>query len=521
MNPRVPEPVMGKEDKGNTAESVSATKAKTKSKSKKSHGGKAKASPEKETSDAPKVEAKVKLAKDKATSPSETKKPKSKDSSKKVSKVEEPSVQVPPASSSSPSNAKPAKKKGSISKTKSAKKTGSISNAPPTGECSAPPEQDPQPEQAAKEEGLNEPTESFTDAFAEMGIPLPDQAEEPDTLSQAQFLVKKVQVMLHAQLGSVEKGVISDYVTDLGNLVTKIALEKATLVCERDRLLQEVIELKAKPSSYAEAVKVKATEAAPSQRTEGPKRPKRPTKEHVLLIYPKGKKKGGDSIVKRLNDLDPTKLDIHPLGTKKIAGGLLVRLDSETGVDRLESAIKEKEDLTDVWEVRRPKLRKPRVIIYDIPLDLPREELLRQVCTQRGILESQVRVLFSIPREHVAHWVLETDPSVFPQLKGSKLLIGWTRVKVSEHLRPTQCFKCGRFGHISTNCPSKEYCLHCSTRTHSTSECREKKLKCANCAFNNEKFGIGVNQNHSMIDPRCPYRVWEEKQLQKRIDYGY
>ena len=68
-----------------------------------------------------------------------------------------------------------------------------------------------------------------------MGIPLPGQAEEPDILCQAEILVKKVQVMLHAKLGDIEKGVISEYVMDLGNMVTKMALEKATLVCEQDR----------------------------------------------------------------------------------------------------------------------------------------------------------------------------------------------------------------------------------------------------------------------------------------------
>ena len=167
-----------------------------------------------------------------------------------------------------------------------------------------------------------------------------------------------------------------------------------------------------------EAVKVNATPAAPSHRTAGQNRSKPPTKEHVLLIYLKGKKKGGDSVLKRLNNLDPTKLEITPMGTKKIAGGLLVRLDSETGVNKLESAIKERDELAEIWEARRPKLRKSRVIIYDIPKDTPREELLKQVCAQCDILESQVRVLFLIPREHVSHWVLETDPSVFSQLKG-------------------------------------------------------------------------------------------------------
>ena len=75
--------------------------------------------------------------------------------------------------------------------------------------------------------------------------------------------MKKVQEIKHAPLGDIEKSVLAEHVSHLVNLVIKIALEKATLVCERDRLLQEVIELKARPSSYAEAVKAKATRQHP------------------------------------------------------------------------------------------------------------------------------------------------------------------------------------------------------------------------------------------------------------------
>ena len=298
-------------------------------------------------------------------------------------------------------SSKSAKKTGSTKSVNSEKKNNSASNATvnktdgversvPTGESSAPPEQAPPTSLCAGDEVLNESADSLSTAFAKMGIPSPDLSSNDDLLGRAQELVKKVQVMLHTTLGNIERGVVEDLVQDLGNMVTQIALEKTKVECERDSLLHEVLQYRAKPNTYAEAAKADARTVDPSPRTAGKTRTKGPSKEHVLLIYPKGKKGGSGSVEKRLKSLDPAKLNVNPMGTKKVAGGLLVRLDLAAGADNLETAIRNNEELMDVWEVRRPKLRKPQIIVYDVPNDIKKEEVLQQVCAQGDVLDSQV-----------------------------------------------------------------------------------------------------------------------------------
>ena len=59
-----------------------------------------------------------------------------------------------------------------------------------------------------------------------MGIPSLDLDSSDDPQVKAQELVKKVQIMLHAKLGVIEKGVVADLVLDLGNFVNPNRLEE-------------------------------------------------------------------------------------------------------------------------------------------------------------------------------------------------------------------------------------------------------------------------------------------------------
>ena len=48
------------------------------------------------------------------------------------------------------------------------------------------------------------------------------------------------------------------------------------------------------------------------------------------------------------------------------------------------------------------------------------------------------------------------------------------------HQRPTQCLKCGQFGHITKFCRAEQACGRCSGK-HRTDECSEGVRKCSNC----------------------------------------
>ena len=79
--------------------------------------------------------------------------------------------------------------------------------------------------------------------------------------------------------------------------------------CERDSLLHKILQCRARLNTYAEAAKVNARTAETSPGTLGKTHSKGSLKEHMLLIYPKGKKGKGGSVEKWLKSLDQAKLN--------------------------------------------------------------------------------------------------------------------------------------------------------------------------------------------------------------------
>ena len=55
--------------------------------------------------------------------------------------------------------------------------------------------------------------------------------------------------------------------------------------------------------------------------------------------------------------------------------------------------------------------------------------------------------------------------------------------------KPTICYKCSQFGHISNNCSNTPKCLKCSDN-HELKECKESKKHCPSC--NGEHFGNDI-----------------------------
>ncbi|XP_064463501.1 uncharacterized protein LOC135374476 [Ornithodoros turicata] len=77
--------------------------------------------------------------------------------------------------------------------------------------------------------------------------------------------------------------------------------------------------------------------------------------------------------------------------------------------------------------------------------------------------------------------------------------IGTVKFLVSEYKpKPTQCFKCARFGHVNATCTRAQTCMRCAGN-HDISACiEENTLKCQNCG-----------KAHSTLDNACPVKQLE------------
>lgn len=79
--------------------------------------------------------------------------------------------------------------------------------------------------------------------------------------------------------------------------------------------------------------------------------------------------------------------------------------------------------------------------------------------------------------------------------------IGWTSVRVELlRVRPIQCHKCWRIGHVREQCKSdKNYsgrCFKCGMTGHTAPKC-QNKAKCILC------IDMGMNGDHRMGSARC------------------
>lgn len=97
-----------------------------------------------------------------------------------------------------------------------------------------------------------------------------------------------------------------------------------------------------------------------------------------------------------------------------------------------------------------------------------------------GKASESVRVIFCAARPHLVH-------------------IGSVKCPVSDfRARPTQCFKCGRFGHLGVSCTNAAKCLKCAG-DHDANMCDEgNAVKCSNCGL-----------SHSALDRTCRVKQLE------------
>lgn len=379
------------------------------------------------------------------------------------------------------------------------------------------------------------PSEKST-TMSDLGIPrvkegTPERERLPDRRLDAKNLISKIRVMLLAKPKAIEKGVISEDLDELYELFVQQSMALAQAYKEIDQYT--LLVAKDDYTTFAEVTRTSVPEeqkrdkSKPTPEKKGKTRTPIPVTDHVLLIYPKDKKEKSRSVDKRLTQaISPRDLRIEVKGKKPVSsGGLCVRLSKKEEVEILERAIKENEALKDTVQCTVPKLRNPRFIVYDVPNDINGSDVIEAAAAQAGVECDEIKVKFPLKGKDYTNWVLESTPSAFRPIKSlSKVVIGWNRSKITEYIRPTQCFKCGRYGHIGKNCVNRDICLECGNSKKKKKACSEGKCTrhCSNCEHVNQFYPEQqrVNTDHSSLDPRCPTRALEIAKLRKRTNYG-
>ncbi|GBO09324.1 hypothetical protein AVEN_2999-1, partial [Araneus ventricosus] len=301
---------------------------------------------------------------------------------------------------------------------------------------------------------------------------------------------------------------LNEQAAEIGTLQAKIALleakapeflslkeQVAALKTENAALVQKIAQI---PTAQAPALPQpqSSSSAAPSYANALKRIPPSKRKaKNISLVFAKDKDTSSEEVKETLlKALAPSKIKTGIRNVKKLAkGGVAIECDTAKGTESILQEINSNEKLRSAFEAKMPAKRLPRLIIYDVDETVDKTEFINILVNQNnGIKEQDIKSSFKLKSRQAgkSHWVIEAHPKAFHSLlRRRKIYFEWHMLSLREFLRPTRCYKCNRFGHISTNCQNAETCPQCGEEGHKQPDCKSE-AKCINCTEANMKFKL-------------------------------
>ena len=189
-------------------------------------------------------------------------------------------------------------------------------------------------------------------------------------------------------------------------------------------------------------------------------------------------------------------------------GRVLIEVGSVDETKLLSADINSK--CCEALEANVPILRKPRLIICNIPQDMTVEGFEETLLTQnpelgRKPVEVAIKFVFSTKRGE-KYMVFEVGPETRKKLLLSKLKMGWLMCWAGEYLVAKRCYKCSRYKHKYHDCKGEGTCPLCAGG-HSLKDCKtpSNQHTYINCMNYNRHNNEGkVCENHSSLSKNCP-----------------
>ena len=101
-----------------------------------------------------------------------------------------------------------------------------------------------------------------------------------------------------------------------------------------------------------------------------------------------------------------------------------------------------------------------------------------------------------------------------------KINIGWEKCRIFDGTEVVMCYKCKGFNHKARDCRNQDVCHKCHGN-HQSKECtKEVLMKCINCIRSNQKFNLGLDENHSTTNKECPVYQNKLKIKMRRIGFN-
>ncbi|XP_023213297.1 uncharacterized protein LOC111616097 [Centruroides sculpturatus] len=249
--------------------------------------------------------------------------------------------------------------------------------------------------------------------------------------------------------------------------------------------------------------------------------------KEILLVEPE--QKGGDP--ERAKDrlkqnINPRRLGVGIQAMRKLRRGRIeIKVNTAEEKRKLREEIEEKTGL----KTREPVKRRPRIVIYGVAKDAPKEEVEECLFEQNEIINSnldinkyrkevELKFKYGSREKRTVNSVAEISPRVRQLLMAKKEInLCWSRCGIEEYINVTQCYKCCKIGHIAKNCVERDVVSSQCGQNHKFKDCPNKaRADCCNCRKEKLK-----DTNHNTCDKKCPLIQKVRCMIMAKIDYGY
>jgi hypothetical protein len=149
--------------------------------------------------------------------------------------------------------------------------------------------------------------------------------------------------------------------------------------------------------------------------------------------------------------------------------------------------------------------KQPKVRVDHLPADITFEELKVELSRHLENADtSNIKVVNVLKRDDECTYFLKLSQVLHEKLiRRKSIVVNFMSCPISDYHE--QCFKCGKFNHISKYCQSKACCGKCSSVDHETKACPvtdQNYFKCSNCTFHG---CADINNPHGAFQIRkCP-----------------
>lgn len=230
----------------------------------------------------------------------------------------------------------------------------------------------------------------------------------------------------------------------------------------------------------------------------------------VIVVKPKEKQESSTTRNDLKGKINPRSMAIAVENMKPgKEGSVIINCGDENSKQKIRQTVER--ELGNKYSVIEGKQRDPKIIIRGVEedfIDGDDETIINALREQNVLPDTAImKVLTKFKRKggvNKGNIILIVDVDTKDLLcKMEKLNIGWRRCVVHEYFHVIRCFKCCRYGHISSKCENHITCFKCAG-SHTSSGCTSRNHQCINCIETNNKFKKNLNINHMVTDSSCP-----------------